>query len=114
MKGGSKMTRRRIIFKDVDGELYVTPEFNGDKKEFKMFCSDDTCMLDWDEILKLFEGVTTIKEFRTASKEAQSNYISSFCPDVTAIFPITPLESIECINGDHIYLIDSGAIQQIK
>jgi hypothetical protein len=108
------MTRRRIIFKDVDGKLYVTPEFNGDKKEFKMFCSDDTCMLDWDEILKLFEGVTTIKEFRTASKEAQSNYISSFCTDVTNVFPIMPVKSIEYLHSDHIYLIDNGIIQQIK
>lgn len=107
------MQRRRIIFKDGSGNLFTTPEFNGDKKEFEFFKMRDTCLSDWQDTLKHFEGITTIKEFRKVNKQAQSYYISNFCPDTTVIIPITQIKNINQVKADEIYLLENGLVKQL-
>ena len=71
------MTRRTVIFTDMDGNKYASPEFNGDKSEFILFLKNhDACDADWPDIFKEFDGVTTLQEFKDASKRAQLHYRS--------------------------------------
>jgi len=72
------MTRRRILFRDVSKEeCWVTPEFNGDKSEFKRMGSGDSCDKDWDEIFEVFRNVKTLEQFEKANAQAQTYYHSS-------------------------------------
>jgi len=108
------MQRRRIIFKDGSGNLFATPEFNGDKKEFEFFKMGDICLSNWKDTLKHFEGITTIKEFREANKQAQSYYISNLCPDSNVTIPITEIKNINRVKADEVYFIENGLLTLIK
>ncbi|GHU75349.1 hypothetical protein FACS189461_1450 [Spirochaetia bacterium] len=83
------MTRRTIIFLDESGNVYITPEFNGDKSEFEKFGSQDSCNQDWAEIEAVFWDVKTLEKFRAASEKAQGFYHSNL-PD-KQILPILPV-----------------------
>jgi hypothetical protein len=81
------MTRRYLVFYDEEtGCYYSTPEFNGDKSEMEAFGSRDSCDKDWPDIVREFEGVATLEEFRAASDKAQS-YYHSFLGDYS--YPVT-------------------------
>ena len=81
-----KMTRRKIVFYDDDaGSFYSTPEFNGDKTEMEAMRSDDSCDKDWADILKEFEGVKTLNEFKAVSEKAQRYYHSSIAKHIQII-----------------------------
>jgi len=104
------MIRRNIILKDsLTGKLFVTPEFNGDKEEFetRKFCSDG-CGKNWDEILKEFEGVRTLKEFEEVSERVQNYYHSSFGVE---ILPVEEIQEISEIKNDYVYLIEEGNVK---
>lgn len=105
------MTRRNIIFKDSNGNLYVTPEFNGDKREFELRKIMDSYSKNWEDVLKDFEGITTLKDFKTASKQAQE-YGTSFLGYIE-ILPVKEIETIEEIQNDEVYLLENGVITQI-
>lgn len=100
------MTRREIYFYDKNSlKLYVTPEFNGDKEEFDLFKKHgDSCDKNWDEIIKEFENVKTLDEFKIASNKAQS-YYHSFLGD--SILPIKEAEKVTYNN--EIYMINSNS-----
>lgn len=98
------MIRRKIYFFDsITKRLYSTPEFNGDKNEFDFFRKrGDSCDKNFDEILKEFDGVKSLEEFKKASDKAQSYYHSGFTED-----SILPIEEITKITyNDEIYVID--------
>ena len=76
------MTRRRIIFTDsASGRRFVTPEFNGDKDEFKKFKMGDICTATWDEIMSMFKTASTLDEFKAANYQAQGYYTSFVAPN---------------------------------
>lgn len=98
------MTRRKIYFFDSKTKkLYSTPEFNGDKNEFGFFRKrGDSCDKNFDEILKEFDNIKTLEEFKKASNKAQSYYHSGFGSD--SILSIE--ETSKITYNDEIYLID--------
>ena len=104
------MIRRNVILKDsLTKRLFITPEFNGDKEEFEMrkFCSDG-CSKNWEEILKEFEGVKTLKEFKEVSERVQNYYYSAFGIE---ILPIEEIKEISEVKNDYVYLIEEGNIK---
>jgi len=98
------MTRRRIVFK-VPGmnQRYVTPEFNGDKTEFEQFKMGDTCTATWDEIMDMFDPVSSLDEFKAANEKAQRCYVSSIAPDQTPEPVIELVPEILWPNGTKSY-----------
>lgn len=98
------MTRRTIYFYDkVNSNLYVTPEFNGDKEEFIKFSKrGDSCDKNWNEILEKFKGVKTLEEFKRASAQAQRYYHSCLGDE---ILPIKIANEIT--QSDEVYMINS-------
>lgn len=88
-KDKTTMTRRIVAFTDPKtGKTYKTPEFNGDKTEYETLMggkSADGCTADWDEIFKVFDGVTTLAQFKAASKRAQGYYHSFLGDEVLPI-----------------------------
>jgi hypothetical protein len=99
------MTRRRVFFKDKEtGKLYVTPEFNGDKKEFSAD-SLDSCAKNWSEIIDLFYDVNTLEEFKEASKKAQASYHSFLGDEVLPIEELSHEELLEFAYqlADHLF-----------
>lgn len=108
------MRRRVVVFEDKDGMIYSTPEFNGDKEAYEMRGmtgkSVDGCSKNWDEILKDFESVTTLEEFKKASEKAQG-YYWSFLGEVE-ILPVVGLDkSLDCFNADEIYIVENGKVK---
>ncbi len=100
------MTRRKIYFFDKENKkLYSTPEFNGDKSEFNLFSKrGDSCDKDFNEILREFEKIKTLEEFRGASDKAQNYYHSGFVGTVTL-----PIEEVSKITyNDEIYMLDNN------
>lgn len=97
------MTRRKIYFYDkTTSNLYMTPEFNGDKEEFVRFRKrGDSCDKNWNEILEKFEGVETLKDFKNISTQAQSYYHSCLGDEV---IPIEIAKEIKY--SDEIYMIN--------
>ena len=65
------MTRRKVYYFDTQTKkLYSTPEFNGDKSEFNLFSKrGDSCDKDFNEILKEFENIKNLEEFKNASNK---------------------------------------------
>lgn len=99
------MTRRRVVFIELrSGSVYITPEFNGDKREFEQFIgkNGDSCTATWEEIAEIFRPVKRLEEFRAASETAQKCYISSFG---TEIQPIEQVPDIAGINADEFLLL---------
>ena len=98
------MTRRKIYFFDKENKkLYCTPEFNGDKSEFAFFRKrGDSCDKNFDEILKEFDGVKTLEDFKNASDKAQSYYCSAF----VGVLKLPVEEVKEITDNDEIYMID--------
>ncbi|GHT87220.1 hypothetical protein FACS1894137_14110 [Spirochaetia bacterium] len=104
------MTRRTIIFLDEFGNVYITPEFNGDKTEFEKFGSSDSCDKDWAEIEAVFWGVNTLEQFRAASEKAQGFYHSNFSDkQILPIFPVV-CPNIMNVRGitRYIFVKDAG------
>lgn len=98
------MTRRNVIFRNIDRSLWISDEFNGDKTEFEQRGSClDSCDTDWEEILQCFSGVTTLPAFREANEKAQRHY-HSFLPG-QEISPIERIASINSIGNDELYLL---------
>lgn len=66
------MTRRIIAFRQGD-EFCISQEFNGDKDEAVRF---SPCMIDmnWEEVLKYFDELNTLKDFEQAVYEAENSY----------------------------------------
>jgi len=112
------MTRRNIILKLRNGKLYVTPEFNGDKKEFELresltdIKSMDNYSKNWEEVLQDFEGITTLEQFKNASEQAQ-NYGKSFLGYID-ILPVEEISNIEEVENDEVYLIENGIISLLQ
>ena len=100
------MTRRKVYYFDTKTKkLYSTPEFNGDKSEFNLFSKrGDSCDKDFNEILKEFENIKTLEEFKSASDKAQSYYHSGFVG--TEVLPIE--EVSEITYNDEIYMLDGN------
>lgn len=100
------MTRREIYFYDKNSsKLYVTPEFNGDKEEFALFNKHgDSCDKNWNEIIKDFENVKTLDDFKTASDKTQG-YYHSFLGD--SILPIKEVDKVSYNN--EVYMINENA-----
>ena len=98
------MTRRKVYYFDKQTEkLYSTPEFNGDKNEFNLFSKrGDSCDKDFEEIIKEFDNIKNLEEFKNASNKAQSYYHSGFVG--TEILPIE--EVSEITYNDEIYMLD--------
>lgn len=111
------MTRRNIVLKTKDGKLYVTPEFNGDKREYELketslgVKSVDSYSKNWEEVLKDFEGITTLEEFERASKQAQE-YGTSFLGYID-ILPVEEISKIEDVQNDEVYLIKDGVLRKL-
>jgi hypothetical protein len=93
----NRMTRRTIIFIDESANVYITPEFNGDKSEFEKFGSSDSCDHDWAEIEAVFRGINTLEEFKAANEKVQGFYHSSL-PDKW-IFPILSTRYTPIVEG---------------
>lgn len=70
------MTRKKFVFTDLNGERWITPEFNGDKNEFKQSRSKDICVITWDELIALFSGDVTKEDFEQSCFNAQRCYES--------------------------------------
>lgn len=98
------MTRRKVYYFDTQTKkLYSTPEFNGDKSEFNLFSKrGDSCDKDFNEILKEFENIKNLEEFKNASNKAQRYYHSRFVGTETI-----PIEEVSKITyNDEIYMLD--------
>ena len=106
------MTRRRIVFKDETGFLFMSPEFNGDKREFELFKQKDSCELDWDDIINMFAGINSIVKFNETLKAAFGKYHSCLGKDNEfqhgAIF-IADMNDVSC---DEIYMVYQGQIEK--
>jgi hypothetical protein len=86
------MTRRNIIFyDDISHSFYSTPEFNGDKTEMENIRSNDSCDKDWADIIKEFENVKTLIDFKIANNNAQKFYHSSIKDQILPIIRIDRL-----------------------
>jgi len=117
------MTRRTIIYKDSEtGKLYASPEFNGDKTEFEMFQLSGECDADWNDILKEFKGVNTLREFMDASERAQKHYKPFVIYNETAntptelggeILPVYEIDNISKIKSDHVIMIKNKINQKL-
>jgi hypothetical protein len=83
------MTRRVLYFTGYPGQIFATPEYNGDKSEFEKFGSKDICHRDWVGIEAEFRDVKTIEDFKSANKRAQSCYCSSVTGE-PSIHPVVP------------------------
>lgn len=70
------MKRRRVYFYCANGEVYVTPEFNGDKSEFIAFGSLDRCDKDWSDIIRSFAQCQTLSDFERVNEQSQRLYHS--------------------------------------
>nr|WP_024835450.1 hypothetical protein [Clostridium sp. 12(A)] len=107
------MTRRNIIFKDKNtGKLYVSPEFNGDKREIENRGFNlDSYYKNWDEILNDFIGIMTLYDFKMISRKVQ-RYGSSFLGEVE-ILPVTQIHDIGQIENDEVYLLYNGIIKRV-
>jgi len=88
------MYRRRVIFIDVSGTTYISPEFNGDKAEMEYFRLSDTCDVNWMEIQDMFHQCKTIKEFKDACIMAQGFYHSCL-PNPEPPEPAVPISELE-------------------
>lgn len=109
-KGEIKMIRRKVIFKDtLTGKLFVSPELNGCKEEYKerKLCSDG-CIKSWNEMLEDFESVKTLQEFEEVSEKVQNYY---FTPFGVEILPIKEITSIQEVKSDYIYLVEDGHVK---
>lgn len=71
------MTRKRFLFTNHDGYQYITAEYNGDKDEFEIIGSADSCDLTWDEIESAFRRCRTLTEFQESDRKMQAAYHSS-------------------------------------
>ena len=103
------MTRRRILFSDKNtGKTYITCEFNGDKEDFWNCRAGDTCNMYWEEIINTyFSNIKTLDEFKTASENAQKEYISNITgeSEILPIEEITDIKYYKSIYGNNLYCI---------
>ncbi|MDO5555118.1 MAG: hypothetical protein Q4G09_00245 [Clostridia bacterium] len=106
------MTRRKVLFYDKETkQLYCTPEFNGDKNEFKLFKSIDSCKLNFNNILEIaFKNIETLDDFKIGNELAQKQYKSFLNNKIRQ--EIIPMEKIDVPMGlvklDEIYFIQNG------
>lgn len=100
------MTRRILLYRDEQGILWHTPEFNGDRREFQAFGSRDSCDADWPETLKLFEGTASLQDLHKASRAASKLYHSQFGKEHA--LPVEVLGARDSLNQDEVYLIADG------
>jgi hypothetical protein len=82
------MTRRKIVF-STGGAAYETPEFNGDRAEYKQSKTPNLCSKDWSEIEAEFAAVESLDQFIEASARAQGYYRSSISGQCTFL-PVLP------------------------
>lgn len=60
------MTRRIFVYLCDDGSFAVSPEFNGDREEFKHFKMGDSYDLSFREMCQIMERVASLEEFKEA------------------------------------------------
>lgn len=49
-----------------NGRYYISQEFNGDKKEALQWNASTILKTNWEDVLTLFYGCTTLNRFRNA------------------------------------------------
>ena len=75
------MTRRQIYFFSPNSNTYyLSEELNGDKEEFELFGSSDSCEKTWAEIAAELSCVQTLPEFMEAVARITHYYHSSIPP----------------------------------
>lgn len=66
------MTRRTLAINWGDN-LFVSQEFNGDRKEAQMFGVKGAKPF-WEDVVKKFKGVRTVRAFERALEEVEQMY----------------------------------------
>lgn len=110
------MTRRRIVFKNKN-EVWVSPEFNGDKKEFAergMTSSHtDGCRLNFEEnLVEHFASITNAMQFRIACHDAMREYHSALGDNLETEGPFLLKSEEEMPKADKVIVIDIEAAQE--
>ncbi|PGK51650.1 hypothetical protein CN918_28050 [Priestia megaterium] len=103
------MIRRNIVFHDTkERKFYVSAEFNGDKTELERRKSRDWCDKDFSEIVKSFNGVETLEDFKKSVGTAQSFYHSCFGECEWEAIEV--YDSLAEINNDEVYVVSQGIV----
>ena len=77
------MTRRVLVYED-NGKFYISQEFNGDKKEALSWNKNTFLKVNWEEIIPLFDGITTLTKFRKAVRKSEKAYGYETYPLITS------------------------------
>ena len=98
------MTRRIVVFTDPEtGVTYKTPEFNGDRSEQQKFKLTVNCRSNWSQIFAEFAVVSTLDEFKAASKRAQEHWEpyriahNYFEAEIHPVEEITEHPALDCL-----------------
>lgn len=67
------MTRRVLVYED-NGKYYISQEFNGDKREALHWNKNTLLKVNWEEIIPLFDAVTTLTKFKKTVRKAEDLY----------------------------------------
>jgi hypothetical protein len=118
------MTRRTVIYEDkTTGNIYASPEFNGDRTEYEMFQMSGDCDADWSDIQKEFSDIKTLQDFREASGRAQKHYKPFiFYNNVTntytelggEILPVVENAEVSEINSEYIINLSSNTVYKVE
>lgn len=71
------MTRRIIVYKGRnahEGSYFVSQEFNGDREEAIRWNPQTAIQANWNEVVKLFNGIDSLHMFRKAVRKAEDLY----------------------------------------
>lgn len=72
------MTKRRLMFHDVDKETYVISElYYGDKSELEQLGSQDWCEYDWSAMMVKVSHASSMLEFLTTASFISNSYSRS-------------------------------------
>lgn len=71
------MTRRIIVYRGRnahEGSYFVSQEFNGDRGEAIKWNPKTAIKANWNDVVKLFNGINSLHAFRKAIKMAEDLY----------------------------------------
>lgn len=71
------MTRRIIVYKEKNAHeefYFISQEFNGDRQEAIQWNPNTAIKANWNDVIELFNGVSSLHSFRSAVREAENLY----------------------------------------
>lgn len=105
------MTKRRLMFHDVDKETYVISElYYGDKSELEQLGSPDWCEYDWYSMMDVASHVSSMLDFLTTVSFMSNSYSrSSGLPGSRVIIAHNMDEMMDAVSdADEVWVISSN------